>query len=327
MTAGLFMAAGNRGNAAPPLPSSVRMLFMFQDAVLTRNRSGTGDSITDSGANAILTKTGGLFTSSDFPQWVRMSGWSNPGNNGVFPCIGNPGTDQLSYANAAAVTETNAAGQWQTLGRISSLVDRVSGVNAVPATVPTSLSADTFTLANGKMIGSMLNNAGIAQSILGADVGGLINGLGNANVSFFMFGARESAASSQNIMDLNNGGAHIIRSTFNTTNQMRMTRNNGTNVSVTLATNAAITTTAIFPWCWAYDNSGGGLCEAFKDGVSLGAPVAPGSAQRPTDLNSIRLGSTGVGEGASFLALAVFNTVASIADQTALKAYVNYYYA
>lgn len=325
MPVGLFLSLGAK-RTAPALPASVRALFMFLDSTLTRNRSGTGDSITDSGANAILTKTGGLFTSSDVPQYIRMTGWTNSGNNGIFPVIANPGTDQLTYANAAAVTETNAAGQWQTLGRISSLVDRVSGINAVPSSIPSSLCIDNFTLANGKLIGAQISS-NFAQNIIGPDVGGLINGLGNADMSLFMYGKRESASVASNVIELSNGGTHVIRASFNSTNQMRMLRNNGTNASTIAATNAAITTTSIFPWCWTYNNAGGGSCEAFRDAVSLGAPVTPGSAQRPVDLNQVLLGSLNTLEGGSFLAMAVFNTQASIADQTALKAYVDFHYA
>lgn len=78
-------------------------------------KSGTGDTITQDtpiAGTATLDDAGAAgtdaFTSNDVGRYIRISGASNSGNNGLFPITAvNSGT-QIEYTNASAVTETSS---------------------------------------------------------------------------------------------------------------------------------------------------------------------------------------------------------------------------
>lgn len=309
-------------NALPPLPSSLKILFIGTDAVLAGNRSGTGDSMTKAFPSMTLTDAAATFTAADVGSTITLAGWANPANNTTCLITAVPSSTQITFTNSAGVAETGS-GTWQINGRISSVTDRIAGLIAVP-TSGNGLVADVMTEASGKVLMSAIVAATTVQNNSAPDIGGLIAGLGNNDCSLYFYGKRESQVTGIVQSLHNTGDTHYIRASFNSTNTMRMIRNNGTLDSTTYATNAAIASTSMASWCWAFNNTGP-EGQAFKNAASLGAPVTPGT-QRPTDLATIRLGSGVTASGFSARAFGVFDTYATIADQALVDAYVSAVY-
>lgn len=310
----------------PTLPSNLKILFLGVDSVLSGNRQGTGDSLSKSSPSMTLTDAAGNFTSADIGSTITLSGCPSSQNNTTSLITAVPSSTQITFTNSAGVAEAIPSATWRINGRITSITDRLAGIVATPNS-GNGIVADVTSEANGKVRMASYIASATAQNNQGSDVGGLIASLGTRNMALYMYGQREQQVTSINFSLLNSGDTHHIRAVFASTNIMRMQRNNGSNNSTNIVTSASIATTSLFSWCWTWDNAGSALMQAFRSATSLGAPVAPSSAQRPTDLDRIRLGSGTTGEGFSARAIGVFNDLPSTSDQSQVDAYVNFFYA
>lgn len=309
----------------PPLPSNLVALFLGVDAVLTRNRSGTGNSITDSGASCTLTCPTGAFTADDVPQWITLSNWNNAGNNGTFRVSASPTGTTLTIANPTAVTETKALGQWQLHGRVSSITDRVSGLVATPPSTAGSLVADITSETSGKVLVSSIDGALLFCSVVDSGVLGVFSG--NVDCSIWTYGKRLDTGTAIIAGLTNAAGNRFIRVNFAGATAMRMPRNDGTADSTDIVNTAAVNDLTMRRWAWCYDNTTSGALQAFKDDVSLGAPVAPFTKTSPLAIDTLRLGSTTSSEAFTWRAMAFLSSYTSAADQAMLTAYVNAVYA
>lgn len=73
---------------------------------------GTGDSFTAALGIVTLEDAAGLFTTAMIGNTVCIAGSTTPANNGTFIILSRPSTTQITYANAAGVTEA-FAGTWK----------------------------------------------------------------------------------------------------------------------------------------------------------------------------------------------------------------------
>lgn len=124
MSTGLSMVQLNAGAFTPDKlsPLFYTLNVAANETIVTDQTPTSANSLTKSGSNAFITKTGATFTGTDYTrQEITIAGAANAANNGTFLIASVTGTTLL-WANAAAVTENPFLGTWSTAGKCSQLL-------------------------------------------------------------------------------------------------------------------------------------------------------------------------------------------------------------
>ena len=305
----------------PSLPSMKACVLPF-DATLTRNRSGTGDSLAFSGNLVTLTDAAATFTSDDIPQLITTAGWPSAANNGNFIASSNPSSTQIRWGNAAGVSESSGSATWALQGRILAVVDRAANRTYTAPLSTQRIPIDTTTLP-GKKLGRTFA-ANIQQSAQNVDA--TYWGWNNANVPFTMlvYGSRSGGVGTEVCAVRNNSG-NYNRAAWNSPTTARLERG-GLIADITVPND-----TSEKVWAWTYDPSASanGRFEFFGNGVSLGTANFS-SIGSITDANRFLIGTpsaSGVTMGLTFKAIGIADYVMTPAQQLQVKDYVDLVYA
>ncbi len=337
MSRGLSMTrTANKYSSLPALPASLKILFVAVDAVVTGAHSGTGDSLTKAGSIMTLTDSAGAFVANDHPSFITLAGWPSAANNGTWPTTSVPGATQISFTNAAGVAESSASATYRCEGRCTSLTDRVAGIVCTPTGVSTAL-AIAIDATTGKKLLSSHSVLFTPLNMTGTDVGGVLSALaGDVDVSLYAYGMRGlsggTTGASRVVRIMGSSVNDFIQLAFSGTTNIRMLRSrsiapNSGSDSSNAASVAGVNVSDMRRWCVTRDNTAGGPHQAFRDETSLAAAVNPTSNKLPLQLDNITLGPTIANEFPfTWKAIGVFDTVASVGDQTSVRDYVNALY-
>lgn len=320
----LFSNSVVKGSSLPALPP-LSMLFIALDAVPTLNRGNTGDPLTKTAPDMIITTGSTTFTADDVPQYITCSGFTNSANNGTFPVVSVPAANQIRFTNSAGVAESGPNGRWQLQGRVQSLTDRINGIVATPPATVNSMVINNAIDASGKVLIGDIATA-VAQNIEAVTaVASTFNG--DTPCSFFTYAKRLVPGPSISGQIFNSARTHTVRAQFSSNQSMRMNRNNGSNDSATVTAAGIVDSTMLY-WAWNWNATGPGTLNALKNLVSMGTD-APAFEINPTTLDRVTIGhiTAVTNSGLMWRAWGCANYEMSIAQHTAVKAYVDAVYA
>ncbi len=305
-------------------PDQLGMLFWTLNiaanlTLVNVNVAQTANSLTKSGTNCFLTKSGAAFVNNDFSgQEITITGASNSANNGTFIITAITGTTLL-WANASAVSESPFTGTWSTAGKCSQLtssdsnhfafaqatqLNRLVGcVSGFPGhTVLRKTAVQFMSIASVSAMAGQLN--GDTTCTLGMYA--KINSVG-AGASFMRF----DDTTANNRIEWSEGtlvtsGSVLARSAGGTT-----TTNT---VAYTYDTTAAHLYTVVY--------TAGGTHEEFVDGVSQG--TQSGTVRSPASMSQVFLSNNSAAGNWSVGGWFAKAGAISTANQVRLK---NYYAA
>jgi hypothetical protein len=125
--------------------------------VMTLSHTGSSTTLTDASAAFVgVDEIGALIT---------VSGATNPVNNGTFLITGRTNATTLVYTNPVGVAQGTFTGSYVVRGRVSQIVDRISGLvfaqptmgNRFPRIYGTGMSSDLSKIAFGRTTTATLN--------------------------------------------------------------------------------------------------------------------------------------------------------------------------
>lgn len=124
----------------PTLPSMLFFLWHTEDLTVTATKTGTGDSLTKSTSQALLTDAAAGLSAEVLGQLVTVTGAGNANNNGTYPINVYTSPTQMQWLNAACVTEGSFPGTWRTQGKATQWIDQEHGrIFANPSTAALSV--------------------------------------------------------------------------------------------------------------------------------------------------------------------------------------------